>query len=384
MSHKVQIRANLYQVKYGGIHDKLFRLILSEEKRSVWVTLLRALAAFFAWSYDKVIVLRNLLFELGVLKIHRLSCPVVSVGNLTVGGTGKTPMVAWVARFLSEEGWRVGIVSRGYGGAESGRVITVSDGKNIIADSRLSGDEPQLLARRLPGIPVLCSTKRVKAGKAAVEKFKCDVLILDDGLQHRYLARDLDVVMLDSQNPFGNGRLLPRGILRERAVALARAQVFVLSRFDGSEQAEKNLEKLHRQWMDKTIATATHRPVRIFNAADQRERPLSFLKDTRLAAFAGIGRPDDFFESAHNLGARLVYAAALPDHQPLTPELLASLVQEASGYKPHIWLTTEKDWVRLPDLLPEGMELWVLAVEVDLERDGSQVKDMVRRALGLV
>jgi tetraacyldisaccharide 4'-kinase len=381
MNHEEQRAAHRYEVRHGGIQEKIFRIILSEERGPAWSILLKASATLIAWFYDKVTALRNLLFDLGVLRSHKLNCPVISVGNLTVGGTGKTPMVVWLARFLADHGWRVGIVSRGYGGVESGGVIIVSDGESILADSELSGDEAQLLARRLPGIPVFCSTKRVKAGKVAVEEFKCEILILDDGFQHRYLARDLDVVMLDARSPFGNGRLFPRGIMRERDSALARAQVLVLSRFDHSEDALKGREDLLREWPDKRIARAAHRPVRLFAAADQRERPLSSLKDSSLAAFAGIGRPDDFFKTVQSLGARLVYAAALPDHHPITPELLSSLVREASGLKPELWLTTEKDWVRLPHLVPEGMELWVVAVEVDLEEDGLQLTTAVRRVL---
>jgi tetraacyldisaccharide 4'-kinase len=293
-------------------------------------------------------------------------------------------MVVWLARLFSQEGYRVGIVSRGYGGAESRRVTVVSDGENILADQAISGDEPQMLARQLSGIPVLCSTKRVKAGKAAIEKFNCNVLILDDGFQHRYLARDLDVVMLDSRDPYGSNRVFPSGTLRERAEALSRAQVLVLSRFDGSEGAEKNREILLRQWPDKIIATAAYRPIRIFAAAEQRERLPNSLRESRLAAFAGIANPDDFFQSVHDLGGRLVYTAALPDHYPLTSGLLTKLVRQASRFNPELWLTTEKDWVRLPQVLPEEMELWVLAGEIDLDQDSSQLAGAVRRVLSTV
>jgi tetraacyldisaccharide 4'-kinase len=384
MSHKAPIHEDHCEVRYGGLQEKIFGLILEEDRQSVWVTLLRAIATLAAWLYAKVVALRNLLFDHGVLKVHRLNCPVISVGNLAIGGTGKTPMVVWLARLFSQKGYRVGIVSRGYGGVESRRVTVVSDGENIFAEQAISGDEPLMLARQLSGIPVLCSTKRVKAGKAAIEKFNCNVLVLDDGFQHRYLARDLDVVMLDSRDPYGSNRVFPRGRLRERAAALARAQVLVLSRFDGSEGAVKNCEILRRQWPDKIIAAATYRPIRIFAAADKRERPPNSLRGLRLAAFAGIARPDAFFQSVHNLGARLVYTATLPDHYPLTSELLASLVRQASGLKPELWLTTEKDWVRLPEIIPQGMELWVMAVEIDLERDGAQLIGAVLRALKAV
>jgi len=370
-----------YRVKHGGLAEKIYGLILAEEEQSLGIRILRMVATVAAWSYDKLTIFRNLLFDLRILKIHKLSCPVISVGNLAVGGTGKTPMVIWLARFLAEEGWRVGVVSRGYRGEETKRVLVVSDGRNILAGSDVSGDEPQLLARRLPGIPVLCSTKRALAAEAAVEQFRCEVVILDDGFQHRFIARNLDVVMLDAEKSFGNGSLVPRGILRERTKALTRAQVLVLSRFDGSEQAEQSHKNLVGQWPDKTIVTAAHRATHLFKATTQRELPLSSVENKRLAAFAGINRPDDFFRTVRDLGADLVHTTALPDHHPLTIELLASLVEEASEQKPELWLTTEKDWVRLPSDLPDSMELMILAVEIDLDGDSSLLKAVVQESL---
>jgi tetraacyldisaccharide 4'-kinase len=368
-------------VKYGGLAEKIYGLILAEEEQALGIRILRMIATVVAWSYDKLTIFRNFLFDLRILKVHKLSCPVISVGNLAVGGTGKTPLVIWLARFLLEEGWRVGVVSRGYKGEETKKVLVVSDGRNILAGSDISGDEPQLLARRLPGIPVLCSTKRALAAEAAVKEFQCEVVILDDGFQHRFVARNLDVVMLDSRYPFGDGSLFPRGILREQTTALTRAQVLVLSRFDDSKQAEQSHKNLVGQWPDKTVVTAAHRATRLFKATTQGELPLSSVKNKRLAAFAGIGRPDDFFRTIRDLGADLVHTTALPDHHPLTVELLASLVEEASAQKPELWLTTEKDWVRLPSDLPDSMELMILAVEIDLNGDSSLLKAVVRRSL---
>jgi tetraacyldisaccharide 4'-kinase len=368
-------------VKYGGLAEKIYGLILAEEEQALGIRILRMVATVVAWSYDKLTIFRNVLFDLRILKVHKLSCPVISVGNLAVGGTGKTPMVIWLARFLSEEGWRVGVVSRGYKGEETEKVLVVSDGRNIIAGSDISGDEPQLLARRLPGIPVLCSTKRALAAEAAVEQFRCEVVILDDGFQHRFVARNLDIVMLDSRYPFGDGSLFPRGILREQTAALTRARVLVLSRFDGSEQAEQSHKDLVGQWPDKTVVTAAHRATRLFGATTQRELPLSFVKNKRLAAFAGIGRPDDFFRTVRDLGADLVHTTALPDHHPLTIELFASLMEEASAKQPELWLTTEKDWVSLPSDLPDSMELLILAVEIDMDGDSSLLKTVVKESL---
>jgi tetraacyldisaccharide 4'-kinase len=371
-----------YRVKHGGLAEKLYGLILAEEEQGLGIRILRMFATVVAWSYDKLTTLRNILFDSGVLKVHQLSCPVISVGNLAVGGTGKTPMVIWLARFLSEEGWRVGIISRGYKGEETGKVLVVSDGRDILAGSDISGDEPQLLARRLPGIPVLCSTKRALAAEAAVGQFQCEVVILDDGFQHRFVARDLDIVMLDSRDPLGgDGFLFPRGILREQSTALTRAQVLVLSRFDGSKKAEQNHKNLVGQCPDKTVVTAAHRATRLFEAATQKELSLSSVKNKRLAAFAGIGRPDDFFRTVGDLGANLVHTTALPDHHPLAAELLASLVEEASAKQPELWLTTEKDWVRLPSDLPDSMELMILAVELELDEDSSLLKTVVQESL---
>jgi len=370
-----------YRVKHGGLAEKIYGLILAEEEQALGIRILRMVATVVAWSYDKLTIFRNFLFDLRILKVHKLSCPVISVGNLAVGGTGKTPMVIWLARFLLEEGWRVGVVSRGYKGEKTEKVLVVSDGRNILAGSDISGDEPQLLARRLPGIPVLCSTKRALAAEAAVEQFRCEVVILDDGFQHRFVARNLDIVMFDSRYPFGDGSLFPRGILREQTTALTRAQVLVLSRFDGSEQAEQSHKNLVGQWPDKTVVTAAHRATHLFKATTQKELPLSSVENKRLAAFAGIGRPDDFFRTVRGLGADLVHTTALPDHHPLTIELLASLVEEASDQKPELWLTTEKDWVRLPSDLPDSMELMVLAVEIDLDGDSSLLKAVVQESL---
>ncbi|MFP3870179.1 MAG: tetraacyldisaccharide 4'-kinase [Syntrophobacteria bacterium] len=369
-----------YRVRHSGLLEKTFKLIVSEERRSAGLTVLRLLASWCAVVYGGVVELRNRLFDLNLLTSHRSDCRVISVGNLAVGGTGKTPMVLWLAQFLMDEGWRVAIVSRGYRGQAGRKVCILSDGQSILAGPEETGDEPQLLARRLPEVPVLCCARRVSAVRAAVKLFRCQVAILDDGFQHRFLARDLDVVLLDSRSPLGNGRLFPRGVLRERVGSLARAQILVLSRFDGSRRAQENRRALSRKWPGKPIFTARHRPLRLFEASTGREQPASVLAKLRLAAFAGIGQPEDFFRALDDLGGRLVYASALPDHHALTSELLGRLVREASRYKPQLWVTTEKDWIRLPETIPEDMDLWVLVVELELDLGNgeSAFKQLVR------
>ncbi len=373
--------AEHYHVRHGGLLEKIFNLVLAEDRRSVGTTTLRIIAALLAWPYGRLVKLRNFVFDCGILKVQRPNCRVISVGNLVVGGTGKTPMVLWLAQFLFKEGLRVAIVSRGYRSEHGGGLLVVSDGHSIHTDVRFSGDEAQLLARRLPSIPVLCSTKRAVAVNAAIEKFKSDVVILDDGFQHRFVARDLDIVMLDALNPFGNGHLFPRGIMREQATALSRAEALVLSRFNRSHRAQHNRQDLVKRWPTKQVFGAIHRPSRLFEAISGKERSLSSLEQVRTAACAGIAQPGDFFESLVDLGAELIFAQALPDHHPLTRELLESLAQSAKELEPEIWVITEKDWVRLPEALPEVMNLWVLTIDLDLGEESSEFKSMVLRSL---
>lgn len=364
-----------------GLMERLFHLVVAVERPSPGAALLQSLAVPAAGVYGLLAGLRNRLFDDGVLPSRRAGCRVISVGNLTVGGAGKTPMVVWLAEFLKSEGWRVAVASRGYGGTCGRRLCVVSDGSRIVADMRLSGDEPQLLARRLAQVPILCSAHRSRAVAAAVERFGTQAVILDDGFQHRQLARDLDLVLLDARSPFGNGWLFPRGPLREIPPALRRAQALILSRFDGSPPAEAHREELARRWPEKTIVTAAYRPLRLFEALTGTERPLGFLSGVRAAAFAGIAKPEAFFRTLEDLGARLVYSCALPDHHPLSPELLSNLVDRAAAKEPELWFTTEKDWVRLPAKRSPAMDLWVLGIVLDLGEDSSRFKDLVRTAL---
>jgi len=205
--------------------------------------------------------LRRTLYARGVLRTKKLPAPVVSVGNLTVGGTGKTPVVACLARLWRDRGKRVAILSRGYGGGTQG-VTCISDGQNIYKKPPEVGEEPYWLARTLPGVVVYTGACRYAAGLAAWEEFKPDLFLLDDGFQHFQLYRDLDLVLLDAAAPFGNGQLLPRGPLREPLTALAAARVFVLTRFD-PERHQAQLTDIQRAFPGKMVLTATIDPVRV-------------------------------------------------------------------------------------------------------------------------
>jgi tetraacyldisaccharide 4'-kinase len=335
---------------------------------------LAAALRLLSFPYGAAVALRNRLYDRGILRQERLPRPVISLGNLTVGGTGKTPTVILLANLLREKGRRPAVLSRGYGGRAKAAVNIVSDGTRILMGWREAGDEPVLIAKAAPGVPVLTGPKRVLTGRAAVESFGADCLILDDAFQHRALCRDLDIVLLDAARPFGNGFLLPRGPLRETPEALGRAHL--LLRTGGAEEEEPLYEPaalgragltLRREATDDLEASSgalpplpffrgIHRPLCLVEADTGRLLPLSELRDRRVFAFAGIAHPEAFLETLTALGAQVVSFQAFPDHHPYSPSDIADIRRFAKADGAERIITTEKDGIRLadfPDFLPD-------------------------------
>ncbi len=352
--------------------------------------------------YGAAVALRNYLYDRGALWQENLPCPVISVGNLTVGGTGKTPTVILLANLLRGKGRRPAVLSRGYGGRAKAPVNIVSDGNRLLMDWREAGDEPVLITRTAPGVPVLTGPKRALTGRAAVDRFGADCLILDDAFQHRAIQRDLDIVLLDAARPFGNGFLLPRGPLREPPEALHRAHLLLRTgasdkqeiplyadlvlRTGGAEEEEPLHEPaapgrarlaVRREAADD-LETASgglpplpsfrgiHQPLCLVEAATGRVFPLSELRDRKVFAFAGIARPEAFRESLIRLGARVEGFRSFPDHHPYGPSDIEGIRRFAAAAGAERILTTEKDAIRLadfPDFLPKisllriGMEI---------------------------
>jgi tetraacyldisaccharide 4'-kinase len=301
------------------------------ERRGLWPTMQRAGLRLAAFPYSAAVRVRNLLFHRGWLHSETVPIPVVSVGNLTVGGTGKTPCVEYIARFYRKLGRRVTILSRGYGGA---------DGCN---------DEALLLKENLPDVPHLQGADRVALARIAFAKRESDVLVLDDGFQHRRLARDLDVVLIDATAPWGHGYLLPRGLLREPPSSLRRADVLVLTRCDQApaERRERLRRTLSRIAPQKPVVETTHRPVELSNC-DGESAPLELLRDGPAAAFCGIGNPEAFRRSLLDLGARLLDFRAYPDHHGYGRADVEQLHRWASGLPAGaLIVTTQKDVVKL-------------------------------------
>jgi tetraacyldisaccharide 4'-kinase len=327
--------------------------------------------------YGGAVRARNRLFDLGVLRQEKVGCPVVSVGNLTVGGTGKTPMVILLAGMLRDRGMRPAVLSRGYGGKSTSGVLVVSDGRQILAGPEEAGDEPVLIARRLKGIPVLAGAKRVLTGRYARENFGVDVMVLDDGFQHRWIHRDLDIVLLDSRQPLGNGLLLPRGPLREPPAALDRAGVVVFTR------SQDNAGPLTGKEISGILSGRPRlrsriRPTKLVGA-DGAELPLSFLAGKKVFAFAGIAQPDSFRQTVEGLGGVIAGFRAFRDHHRYTPEDWGRIEHDAGLARADLVLATEKDLVKLQGLPQALSRIHGLAIETEILEGRDRLEEALRK-----
>lgn len=324
----------------------------------------RAAAPFLALpsaAWGAVTALRNALYDAGRLRAHRLPCAVVSVGNLTVGGTGKTPLVSWLAARLRDAGWRTGVVSRGYGRQDTEDTLLVSDGKALLSDAAHAGDEPYLIARDNPAVPVAVGADRVGAARRLLAGAPLEVILLDDGFQHRRIARDVDLVLVDGRDPWGNGRLLPGGPLRESVAALARADACIVTRSDG-RVPEALAKALARHAKDLPVYHGRMQP-RGFSGMDGESLAPGAFKGFTACVFSGIARPERFEDDLRALGVQVAATRRFPDHHNYRPADLEAVARDARAARADVVLTTEKDMVRLLPL-PEGTpRLYALAIQ---------------------
>jgi tetraacyldisaccharide 4'-kinase len=318
-----------------------------------------------------------------VKKKNTLPGFVVSVGNLTVGGTGKTPAAIMIAQWAAAEGFQPAVLSRGYGGKRNEEVLEVSDGKNLHARLAEAGDEPYLIAKKLPGIPVIVSPNRYRAGLLAHEKHAADFFILDDGFQHLALTRDLDLVLMDSHRPFGNGHLLPWGPLREPLYQLSRADAFVLTRAnpDGKD-ATGATEEFLRSRFQKPLFLSAHVPEEIVFPHENKEYNTTFLKGKRVIAFAGLARPNAFRETVIGLGAEIVSFKAFKDHHVYAPDQIQQLIREKDRAGADCLLTTEKDWVRTEGAMKECPDLAYLRIRFAIASESKTFFEMIKEKAG--
>jgi tetraacyldisaccharide 4'-kinase len=341
--------------------------------------LLRPLALLFG----AVVALRGWLYDRGLLAAARAAAPVVSVGNLAVGGAGKTPVTMAIARRLSARGRAVAVLSRGYGASRSDARV-VSDGRAVLLDAAEGGDEPVLMARRLPGARVLCGPRRAALAVEAVARHGADALLLDDGLQHRALARDLDVVVLDAANPLGNGWLMPAGPGREGVGALRRAGLVWLSRVDqAAPDALARWRALAREATGRPAVESRHAPVDVVDGRLVRSLGLEALRGRRVLLLSGLARPGAFRRTVEGLGAVVAAEARHPDHHRFTEaELDAAFAQAAAAGAERV-VTTEKDAVRLAPGRAADPRLAVVRIEAEVLAGEAALDEALDAALAL-
>ncbi len=292
----------------------------------------------------------------------RLACAVVSVGALTAGGAGKTPVAARVALGLARRGWRVVLASRGYRGDSRVRVRVVSDGTHIRSSVRQSGDESLVLAAHAPGVPVLVGRDRRIVGHHAVSNFHAEILVLDDGFQHHRLARDLDIVCIDGVAGLGNGQVLPAGPLREPASALGKADWLCI--VDGGELARKFVETLAPDAASLEVIYACRRPMELVRLDQKERRKVETLAGQRVGLLAGIARPASLRATLEGLGAEVGAERTFPDHHAYRAADFRGL-DDSVAY----WVTTEKDAIKILPEWIEGVSLFVLRIEAEIEQE---------------
>ncbi|MEN6356204.1 MAG: tetraacyldisaccharide 4'-kinase [Armatimonadota bacterium] len=285
------------------------------------------------------------LYSVGLKQRYKLSVPIISVGNLTFGGTGKTPAVQTICRLLVQSGKKVVVLSRGHGGSAED-AVAVSDGEQVLIDSAEAGDEPVLLAQSLPGVPVVVGKDRRLSGNLACEKFKPDIIVLDDGLQYWQLYRDLDIVVMSAARPFGSGFVMPMGDLREPANGLRRAGIVLLNT-DGKAEIESVEKRIKRVAPRVEIYRCERKPERFIRVSDGQPLDLDWIKDRRVLAFCGIGKPQSFMDMLVSLGAVVARQMVFSDHHEYLQEDISLIESEKLSSGAEVVVTTQKDIARL-------------------------------------
>jgi tetraacyldisaccharide 4'-kinase len=327
--------------------------VIRGERGGMRAFLLRGILSLLSCLYNAGLALFLLPYRLGIRKQARLSCPVISIGNLSVGGTGKTPMTQLLCEFLSRRGLKVCVLSRGYRGDKETGVAVVSGGKRTLLDAKTAGDEAVLLAGLLPGVPVVVGKDRRKSGRLAVERFSPDVIVLDDGMQFYQLHRDLEIVLLDAQRPFDNGWTFPRGLLREPPSHLRRAGCIVITNADRAEsRALSALKKrVSRLAPRRPIYEARYETYAVRALDRSREHHPEWLKRRRVGALCALGNPQNFRTQLELEGAEVLHFTEFPDHHEPTLGELNDTITTACGLEAEAIIVSDKDAVKLPPLM---------------------------------
>lgn len=368
--------------------------VISGHRQDRKATCIRAILYLLSLVFKVAIKCRRALYNLRLLRDSTLGVQVIAVGNVTVGGTGKTPVVEKFARELQDAGRKVAILSRGYRSKPRPlleRVINklllrqditppkvVSDGQSLLLDSESSGDEPYMLAANLRDVVVLVDKDRVKSGRFAIQKYGCDTLLLDDGFQYWKLkGRRHDVVLIDFQDPFGNGYLLPRGTLREPPSHLARAHTIFITKIDGPTQAlRQQIQSINPK---AGIIECVHHPLFFEDLFTGEQLPLERVRHRRLATISGIAQPESFEQSLIRLGNQIVYQRRFADHHRYTQQEVLDVINRGVRREAEILITTQKDAVRFPKLDRRDLPIYFMRVEIKIIEGATDFQDCVKK-----
>ena len=368
--------------------------VISGERRDFKAKSMRAILFGGSKVYQVGVEIHRWLINVRVLRDKTLGVQVITIGNLTVGGTGKTPVVEKFARELCDAGRNVAILSRGYRSKPQpfhrlllNKILlredqtpprVVSDGKSLLLDSEMAGDEPYMLASNLKDVVVLVDKDRVKSGRYAIEKFGCDTLLLDDGFQYwRLRGRRHDVVLIDRQQPFGNGHLIPRGTLREPPSHLARAQTIFITKSDGNTAGLRGrIAKLNPA---AAVIECVHHPLYLEDVFTGERRGLDLLRGKKAASLSGIAQPESFEHSLVTLGAELVYSKRFADHHRFTQQEILNAINRAKKRQADTIVTTQKDAVRFPKIDRRDLPIYFMRVEIQIISGANDFQDCVRK-----
>ena len=344
--------------------------ILSGQQRGIIAAIVKSTLSAFTLPYLAVLNTRNTLYKKGIVRSSRLPVKVISIGNITTGGTGKTPLVEFSVKYLSGSGRKVAVLSRGYGGDNSSQ-----EGDGMVNDECLT------LIENLQDIPVLAGRDRVKSGEKAINDFGVDCVVLDDGFQHLRLKRDLDVVVIDALNPFGGENLIPRGSLREPLQNLERADLFIISHCDqGNEQIIRSIyKKLDQINHSASVCESIHRPVHFDTIADGSILELEWLKGKRVYALSAIGNPESFSNTLKGLGADLIKHKVFQDHHVYTEEEIEDVISAAQLLGADAIVVTQKDIVKIRKMNIKNANILSLRIEIEITRGVDLYKAAIDR-----